>query len=82
MNQFWQKKKFDVAQKGILGKTHFRGYSVTRVCKILNRVFLVKIGFFFGVLPIKRFILGLFCLKLCPKLSTFFLMLTFLAKFL
>jgi hypothetical protein len=47
MNQFGQKKKFEGGEKGNLGKTHFGGYSVTRVCKILIRVFLVKIGFFF-----------------------------------
>jgi hypothetical protein len=49
--------------------------------KILNRVFLAFFTFFFGVLPIKRFILGLFCFAFSPKLSTFFLLLTFLAKF-
>jgi hypothetical protein len=39
MNQFGQKKKFGGGEKGNLGKTHFGGYSVTRVCKILNSFF-------------------------------------------
>jgi hypothetical protein len=36
MNQFGQKKKFEGGEKGILGKTHFGGYSITLVCEILN----------------------------------------------
>jgi hypothetical protein len=52
-NQFGQKKKFDVAQKGILGKTHFGGYSVTRVSAFLNRgfftVFLAFLVFFTAI---------------------------------
>jgi hypothetical protein len=49
MNQFGQKKKFEGGEKGILGKTHFGGYSVTRVSAFLNRIFLAFLVFFTAI---------------------------------